>query len=278
MKVTTPPVVLCFSALDPSGRGGIQADIETIASLGGHCAPVATATCTSGAAETTETIASDPTLVIEQARSVLEDMSVQAIKVGFLGSVTNAEAIHSILSDYPNIPMVMHPAFCLWDKTDAEQADLPAAITSLLLPQAEIMVATIEEAYTLVKEGDTVHATAQALMSHECTHVLLKHANGQNRKFQSTLYNEKGVMQEYGWQTTPPTCHGTSSTLTSAVAAYRGHECPVQSAVEHAQNFTWQAMSHAWQLGFGKPTPNRLHWVNAKKPDDKDNPSGNTAH
>lgn len=261
MNLETPPVVLCFSALDPSGRGGIQADIETIASLGGHCAPVITALCTTGIAETAESITVNTTLLIEQARSILEDMSVKAIKIGFPGSVAMTEAIHSILKDYPNLPVIFHPAFCLWDQTEIEQANLPAAISALILPLTEVHVATQDEAYTLAKEADTLDATAQALMSGGCAHLLLNRNDAQRRQFQASLYDKKGLVKQYEWNQTIPTCHGASSTLASAIAAFRAHDCPIQSAVEQAQNFTWQAMSHARQLGFGKPTPHRLFWA-----------------
>ena len=273
VKATAPPVVLCFSALDPSGRGGIQADIETIASLGGHCAPVVTAACTTGVDETAETIAVDPTLVIEQARSVLEDMTVSAIKIGFTGSVAIAEAIHSILNDYPAIPVVLHPAFCLWDPNEADQADLPSALNALLLPATEIVITSREEAHTLVKEGDTLHATAQALMSHGCDHVLVKHNSPQNRQFQSTLYHPAGVLQTHSWLSNTPTSHGITSTLASAIAAFRAHDCPLPSSVEQAQNFALQTLNHARQLGFGKPTPNRLFWAESPESAGK-KPSG----
>lgn len=261
MNPETPPVVLSFSALDPSGRGGIQADIETIASLGGHCAPVVTALCTTGVAETAETISVNTTVLIAQARSILEDMSVKAIKIGFPGSVAVAEAIHSILQDYRHIPVIFHPAFCLWDPNETEQANLPAAITALLLPLTEVHVATQEEAHTLVKEADTDDATAQALMSGGCQHLLLNRNDPQKRQFHASLYDKKGLVKHSEWNQAIPTCHGAASTLASAIAVLRGHDCHVQAAVEQAQNFTWQAMSHARQLGFGKPTPYRFFWT-----------------
>lgn len=258
---SSPPVVLCFSALDPSGRAGIQADIETIASLGGHCAPIVTATCTTGVAETAECVATDPTLLIEQARCILEDMPVKAIKIGFPGSVEITEAIHSILQDYPNIPVVLHPAFCLWDKNEPDQSGLPAAIAALLLPVTEVTLASIEDAFTLVNEGDTIDATAQALISHGCDHLLLNLNNIQKRQFQSALYNQKGLIKKYTWETPIPECHGASSTLASAFAVFRAHECPVNTAAEQAQDFTRQSMVHSRHLGFGPPTPHRLFWA-----------------
>ncbi len=261
MHDSNPPVVLCFSALDPSGGGGLQADIETLASMGCHCAPVATALCASGTAEAADTLAVDTTLVIEQARSVLEDMSVKAIKIGFAGSVTNVEAIHSILQDYPQLPVIIHPAFCLWDPNAAEQADLPSALAALLLPIAQVAVVSLQEAHVLVKESDTVDATAQALTSKGCRHLLLNQAQPKEGRAMAGLYDATGLVKTYEWDQSSPICHGATSTLTSAIAALRAHGCPAQAAVEQAQNYTWQAMAAARQLGFGKPTPHRFFWA-----------------
>jgi hydroxymethylpyrimidine/phosphomethylpyrimidine kinase len=266
MHESHPPVVLCFSALDPSGGGGLQADIETLASMGCHCAPVATALCTTGAADTVEAVPVDAPLLIEQARSVLEDMPVRAFKVGFAGSVANVEAIHSILRDYPNLPVILHPAFCLWDPNNAEQADLPAALAALLLPLAEVAVISLREAHVLVKESDTVDATAQALTSKGCRHLLLNPCQGKDLRGITDLYGTTGIIKSYEWNQITPSCHGAISTLTSAIAGLRAHDCPVQTAVEQAQNYTWQAMAAARQLGFGKPTPHRLFWADKNIP------------
>lgn len=273
-----PPVVLSLSALDPSGCGGLQADIETAASLGCHCAPIATALCSTGIIETAESLAVDSTLIIEQARSVLEDMAVKAIKVGFAGSVSNVEAIHSIAQDYPHIPLIVHPAFCLWDQNDSDQADLPSAIATLLLPLAEIAVISLAEAHLLAKEGDTIDATAQVITTSGCRYLLLNEAAGKDKPYQAALYDVKGLIKNYAWDLDSPTCHGSSSTLASAIASLRAHDCPPQAAVEQAQNYAWQALAAARQLGFGKPTPHRLFWADKNIDQPGSMPAGNLTH
>jgi hydroxymethylpyrimidine/phosphomethylpyrimidine kinase len=51
----------------------------------------------------------DPEWVADQARAVLEDMPVQAFKIGLLGSVEIIATIAEVISDYPQIPLVMDP-------------------------------------------------------------------------------------------------------------------------------------------------------------------------
>lgn len=278
MDTNNTPIILSLSALDPSGCGGLQADIETAASFGCHCAPIATALCTGGTSETTEALATDATLVIEQTRSILEDMAVKAVKIGFPGSVANVEAIHSILKDYPTLPVILHPAFCLWDEDDAEQADLPSAITALLLPLTHVTIVSLDEAYILVKESDTVDATAQAIMNRGCEYLLVNDTNPKERRFQSNLYDRKGLVHTYTWDQATPTCHGSSSTLASAIAALRGHDCPIHMALEQALNFAWQSMAAARQLGFGRPTPYRLFWADKNIEQPGSMPSGTATH
>jgi len=278
MSHPVPPIVLSLSALDPSGCAGLQADIETAASLGCHCAPVATSLCSTGVAETSEVVPVDTTLIIAQARAVLEDMKVHAIKVGFAGSVRNIEAIHTILQDYPTLPLIIHPTFCLWDKDDPQQAEMPEAIASLLFPRADIAILTMHEINLLVKAGDTFNATAQAILNLGLRKVLLTESSPTERRWRTGLYDQSGLIQQYEWHQATPSCHGSSSTLTAAIAAFRAHDFPLQAAVEQAQNFTWQAMAAAHQLGFGKPTPHRFFWAdeNIEQPDTM--PSGNPVH
>lgn len=135
-----PPVILTFSTLDPSGCGGIQADIETAISLGCHCAPVATSMCTSGFSDELDVLPVEAPLLIEQARSILENMDVKAIKIGYLGSVANAEAIHTIIRDYPDIPVIAHPALCLWQPDAPEQAGLDEAFSIYLFLMKSVVV------------------------------------------------------------------------------------------------------------------------------------------
>ncbi|HQT26607.1 MAG TPA: bifunctional hydroxymethylpyrimidine kinase/phosphomethylpyrimidine kinase, partial [Burkholderiales bacterium] len=100
-----PPIVLCFSATDPSGGAGLQADILTIASMGCHPVSVVTALTIQDTIGVEDVMAIDADWVADQARSVLEDMAVHAFKIGVMGSVENIAAIAEVVSDYPDIPL-----------------------------------------------------------------------------------------------------------------------------------------------------------------------------
>ncbi len=266
-----PPVILSFSVLDPSGAGGIQANIETAASLGCHCAPVMTALCASGAAPDTEMISIDPTIIIEQARSVLENMDVQAINIGFLGSLPIAEAIHSILQDCENIPVVTQPSLYFLEESNDEHRELKEAYSNLILPQSNIASFSLYEARAIACETDTVDTTAHAIISTGCDTVVITGTGTQTQGFQSSVFDSKGLIKEYTWEQESANCHGSSATLSMALATYLGHGFHQSQAIEQAQNFTRQAMRASREMGFGRKTPHRFHWAdkNIKTSDEK---------
>ena len=105
----TIPVVMCFSGLDPTGGAGIQADSEAITSMGAHPAPIITAYTVQNTQDVLRFESCDPMLLVEQARAVLDDMPVHAFKLGMLGDTSVIEAVHTILNDYPAIPVVFDP-------------------------------------------------------------------------------------------------------------------------------------------------------------------------
>ncbi|TVZ40020.1 hydroxymethylpyrimidine/phosphomethylpyrimidine kinase [Alteromonadaceae bacterium 2753L.S.0a.02] len=256
-----PPIILTFAALDPSGSGGLQADIETAASLGCHCAPVATTLASVGAGTNLESTAVDSTLVISQARSVLENMRVSAIKIGFLGSVANTEAVHTILRDFPEIPVVAHPTLYIWDKHNDEQAGLPEALFSLIFPLTRIGLFSLYEARTLSRQSDTLATTAQAIASCGCEYMLITGTGADQPLFQNSSFSQKGLIEHYRWEQEPPICHGTSSTLAMSTAAYLAHSDDPLMSIQQAQNFTWQTIRAARQLGYDTSTPHRFFWA-----------------
>ena len=77
----TPPIVLVFSATDPTSGAGMQADILTLASMGCHPLSVITAITVQDTMGVDDVLAMDADWIIDQARCVLEDMPVAAFKI-----------------------------------------------------------------------------------------------------------------------------------------------------------------------------------------------------
>ena len=104
-----PAIVLVFAGSDPSGGAGIQADLLTLASLGCHGLSAITALTVQDTERVGAIEAVAAAWVEDQARQVLEDMHVDAFKIGLVGSVENVAAIAEVVSDYPDIPLVLDP-------------------------------------------------------------------------------------------------------------------------------------------------------------------------
>ncbi|TQV71711.1 hydroxymethylpyrimidine/phosphomethylpyrimidine kinase [Exilibacterium tricleocarpae] len=257
----TTPVVMSFSNHDPSGGTGIQADIETTASLGCHSTPIVTALCAKDTRDLKDVLPVETPLLIEQARAILEDMPVKAIKVGFTGSVENIEAMHTILRDYPKIPVVLHPvtSFC-----HSELLDAPAIIhatQALLLPLATIVTPNLVEAHDLAQQADTIDACAQEILDSGCRHLLISGTKRSHNSIESSLYGPEGLVKHYRKERLQACNHGCGATLSAAIAAYLAHGLRLVDAVEQGQNFAWHALAGGRRLGMGNRIPNRMYWA-----------------
>src|ERR1700710_2808638 len=103
-----PPCVLVFNASDPRGAGGLAGDALAMASVGVHMLPVVTGAYARDTAEIFDHFCFDEEAVAEQARAILEDVEVQLIKVGFVGSPENLSTVAETATDYPEVPLVAY--------------------------------------------------------------------------------------------------------------------------------------------------------------------------
>ena len=271
MDLSTPPVVLTFSVFDPSGRGGIQADVEVSASLGCHCTPVITAICTSSQSDEADVLPIDSPLLVQQARSILEDYEVAAIKIGFVGSINNTEAIQAILSDYPSIPVIFEPSFCLIDEEESDKNELVKAVETLLLPMSDVVITSLGEAREISATTDTARATAQALLDAGPSTALINSTDLRRRESVYHLYTDDGSCKSFEWKEhLSPSTFGAETTAAAALACFLAHSSSVATAAERAVSFAQKSVSKAWQLGFDRPTPNRFFWVNETPDSEQD--------
>jgi len=266
---TSTPVVLNFSNHDPCGGAGLQADIETAASLGCHAATVMTSVAARDTRELKDLITNDAIFLIEQARAVLEDMDVAAIKVGLLGSLDNIKAVHSILVDYPDIPVVLDPVVQIASSSEpVSDESFYDALNSLLLPLSTIVTPSFFEAHELAHEADTIDACAHEILESGCEYVLVSGVQRQDGTLTNSLYGDHRLTRRFEWPTITNICLGSGATLAASIACYLAHGLSVLDAVEQGQNFTWQSINTGRRLGMGKMIPNRFYWLN-KTTDDQ---------
>ena len=258
MNKTQHPIVLCFSGNDPTGGAGIQADIEAIASMGAHAAPVITALTVQDTINVKSFIAIDAALVAEQARCVLEDMPIAAIKIGMIASLENIETIHQILHDYQNIPVIIDPIISAGGGKALTSESMALAYSDLLFPLTNIVTPNSHEARLLAPGADSLDACAQELMDDGCDYVLLTGTHESTEKVINSLYGQHQKLESSAWERLAFSYHGSGCTLTSAIAALiaRGYDIP--TAVKIAQDYSWQSLQHGFHSGMGQHHPDRF--------------------
>jgi hydroxymethylpyrimidine/phosphomethylpyrimidine kinase len=260
-----PPIVLTFAPSDPSGGGGMQADLLTLASMGCHALTVVTAITVQDTTGVEGVLPMEAEWVADQARCLLEDMPVDAFKIGALASVENIAAVAEILADYPDVPLILDPALSS-GRGDAQAADaMRHALRDLLLPQTTIATVNGHELRLLAEnddEGELAAADAAArLCVSGCEFVLVTGTHDATREIVNTLYNKGGVVRTDTWARLPGPFAGAGVTLAAAIAAMLANGLELADAVREAQDYAWNALRKGYRPGMGRFLPDRLFWA-----------------
>lgn len=268
-----PPIVLAFAATDPSGGAGLQADVLTLASMGCHPLSVVTAVTIQDTMGVEAVMALDAEWIADQARCVLEDMPVAAFKVGMLGSIENIAAIAEVVSDYPEIPLILDPVLASGRGDELVTDEMVSALRELLVPQSTIITPNSIEARRLAQEeGEEdidLAECARRLLATGCEYVLITGTHENTTQVINTLYGQDGVVRSDSWERLPGSYHGSGCTLASAIAATIANGLSISDAVQDAQEYTWQTLKAAFRPGMGQHIPDRLFWACEDEPADE---------
>ncbi|MEI6736850.1 MAG: hydroxymethylpyrimidine/phosphomethylpyrimidine kinase [Pseudomonadota bacterium] len=261
-----PPAVLTFSATDPSGGAGLQADLLTLASMGCHPLTVVTAITVQDTSGVEGIQAIDADWVTDQARSILEDIPIAAFKLGVLGSVENIAAIAEIVSDYPEIPLIFDPVLASARGDEFTNEAAIEAIREMIIPQTTVITPNTHELRRLVMLDED-----EEMISHErlvrrltelgAEYVLVTGTHDATLEVINTLYGDRGMMRADRWQRLPGSYHGSGCTLASALAATIARGMDIVEAVREAQEYTWQALKFGFRPGMGQYIPDRMFWA-----------------
>ena len=268
----SPPIVLSFAASDPTCGAGIQADLLTVAALGCHPLCVVTALTVQDTAGIDSVLAIDADWVEAQARTLLEDMPVDAFKIGLLGSVDNIAAIARVVADYPDIPLVFDPVLASGRGDELTDSEMIGALRELLLPQTTVLTPNSLEARRLARDADdeepALALCARRLLDFGCEHVLLTGTHESTPQVVNELHGRDGLLRSDVWPRLPGSYHGSGCTLASALAAGLAHRLSVHDAVGEAQEYTWKTLSAGFRPGMGQFIPDRFFWARETEGDD----------
>lgn len=262
----SPPVVLTFAASDPSGGAGMQADLLTLSSMGCHPLCILTAITVQDTVGVQAVYPLDVDWVVDQARCVLEDMPVAAFKIGVMGSADIIAGIAEVVSDYPEIPLILDPVLASGRGDELASEAMLSAMRDLLIPQTTVLTPNSLEVRRIV-QGDfdedelTLDVCAQRILEMGCEYVLVTGTHENTDQVINTLFSREGLVRTDTWQRLPGSYHGSGCTLASAIAATVANGLDVPEAVRDAQEFTWQTLNGAYRPGMGQMIPDRLFWA-----------------
>ncbi|MFX4270968.1 bifunctional hydroxymethylpyrimidine kinase/phosphomethylpyrimidine kinase [Propionibacteriaceae bacterium Y1685] len=246
--------VLTIAGSDTGGGAGIQADLKTMMAFGVHGMSVITAITAQNSLGVQGIWPVPVDGVRAQFRSVVDDIGVDAVKTGMLGTAEMVETVaHLIDTLPPEVPVVVDPV-CASKHGDALIDE--AAITALrhvLLRRATIVTPNLGEAALLANRapGTPPVELSEALAPYDATWVLtkgghldgdpvdlLRHIDGSSQTFTGPRHDNRHT-------------HGTGCTLASAIASRLALGDDVPTAVRAAKTYISGAIEHGFALGGG---------------------------
>ncbi len=273
--------VMVFNANDPSGAGGLAADISTIASVGGHALPVVTGAYARDTSEISDHFAMDEEAVTAQARAALEDMTIRVIKVGFAGSPDNLGAIGGIAADYPEIPLIAYmPNLSWWDEMHIDQYH--DAFQELILPQATVLVGNHSTLWRwLLPDWSTEtrpgpRDIARAAQAFGVPYTLITGISLPEDFIDNVLATPEAVIASEKFERFDAAFSGAGDTLSTAFAALLAMDCDLPDALHEALSYLDRCLEGGFHPGMGNFVPDRLFWAQPEEEPTADTEPVNT--
>ncbi len=241
------PRVLTIAGSDSGGGAGIQADLKTMSALGCFGMSAITALTAQNTTGVRAIHAVPPQMLADQIDAVVEDIGVDAVKIGMLHAPDIVQAVAQAIDKHQLRRIVLDPVMVA--TSGAVLIDNPAiqALVQLLFPRVDIITPNLDEAGLLVgralhNEHDMQQA-AQQLLDMGAPAVLLKGGHLQGDTVSDLFVTRAGSTQ---WLRAPRihshNTHGTGCTLSSAMAAHLALGHPLPEAIAQAHRYIRQAL------------------------------------
>ncbi len=256
-----PPVCLTIAGSDSGGGAGIQADLKAFAACGVHGASALTALTAQSTVAVTAVHAVPPAFIVEQVRAIVEDLGVDAVKLGMLGGAATIAAVAEALTLVPaEVPVVLDPVMLA--ESGARLLDFEAvrALVSQLLPRATVVTPNLPEARVLAAAAARAGVAAQSRAEGEgkldldadaealarAIHELGPHAvvvtGGHRERAVDLLFDGTSVLEVPGPRHPDGAAHGSGCTHASALAAHLAHGFSLQEAAFAARAVAGEAV------------------------------------
>jgi hydroxymethylpyrimidine/phosphomethylpyrimidine kinase len=263
---TSTACVLIFNANDPSGASGLAADVLAVACVGAHPMPVTTGVYVRDTAEILEFFALEEEAVESQARAVLEDVKVQTIKLGFLGSAETISVVAEMATDYEDVPVIAYmPDLSWWSDTDTDS--YLDAFTELLMPQVTVLVGNHSTLWRWLlpdwgsQRSPTARDLAKAASDHGVPYTLVTGIPLADQYIDNALATPEAVLGGEKFERFEATFVGAGETLSAALAALLANGDDLVAATKEALVFLDRSLDAGFRPGMGHVVPDRMFWA-----------------
>ncbi|MFT7099100.1 MAG: hydroxymethylpyrimidine/phosphomethylpyrimidine kinase [Rickettsiales bacterium] len=249
--------ILIIAGSDSGGGAGIQADIKTATSLKTYCASAITCLTAQNSQKVSDIFYPPAQFITKQIEVVLEDMEIDAIKIGMLGNKEITQEVTKTLKEKAkNIPILIDPVMVA---TSGDSLLTKQAIDSLkeLLTISYLTTPNIPEAEILaemqIKNLNDVKIAAKKIQQIGARNVLIK---GGHLDLGSKIFNFLLKENGDGEIFTNPRLdlgeiHGTGCTLATAITCFLSKKMNLESAISKANSFVLKAIKNSQKIGKG---------------------------
>lgn len=254
--MTRPPVALTIAGSDPSGGAGIQADLKTFSALGAYGTSVITALTAQNTRGVTGVRAIGTDFVAEQWRTLVDDVALDAIKIGMLATAELADLVAGFLDERVCEHVVLDPVMVATSGDRLLDEDAVEAVRRLL-PRASLITPNLPEAADLLGAPaattvEEMFVQAHALVERGAQRVLLKGGHRIGGEHSVDVYvGPEGARELSSRRVDTSNTHGTGCTLSSALAALRPRRDTWPDTAHDAKDWLTTALAAADTLEIG---------------------------
>jgi hydroxymethylpyrimidine/phosphomethylpyrimidine kinase len=217
------PRVLSIAGSDSGGGAGIQADLKAFAACGAHGMTAITAITAQNTVGVTAVHAIPPEIIIAQVRAVAEDIGVDAVKIGMLGTLATIEAVVIALGELPpGTPVVIDPVMVAESGAELLESDARSALIARLLPLATVLTPNLPEARALLgRRGADARADVPELARavHALGPDVVVVTGGHREHAVDVFYDGARLVEIPGPRYPGRAAHGSGCTHSSVLAA-----------------------------------------------------------
>ena len=253
-----PARILIVAGSDSGGGAGIQADIKTITCLGGYAMTAVTAVTVQNTLGVSAIHAIPADIVAAQMRACIDDIGVDAVKIGMIGGADTVAAVADVLAALQatrRVPIVLDPVMVAKGGASLLGDDAAQMLIARLLPMAAVVTPNTPELVMLTgtEVEDEVDAllAAQELLLSGCGAVLAKGGHLVGDRLTDWLVTHGGHVAFTADRLDTRHTHGTGCTLAAALACGLGQGMTLENAVTRARAFVLQGLTRAPGFGAG---------------------------